>query len=585
MKKPRRGGNREIHPEEIFIDSTNIPDFDTDQFEGRLEKPISSLSVSMVGVVFMVLVVIFISRLGILQIKKGATYTALSENNRLKSTPIFAARGVVYDRNGVELAWNAPRTDATTAGSSTDEITASTTDESGEIIPLRKYTSLPGMYHTLGYVQYPSKDTAGFYYREDFEGIDGAEKYFNDTLQGKNGLKLIEVDAHNKIQSQNTIRPPKEGESVHLSIDSRVETALYTSIKDLAERVGFAGGAGIIMNVHTGEVIAETSYPEFNSETMSTRTDAPTIRGYLTDKNKPFLDRVTNGLYTPGSIIKPYMALAALNENIIDPNKIIIGLPYISIPNPYDPTKSTIFKDWKEQGPEDMRKAIQMSSDVYFYEIGGGYKDQKGLGINLIDKYASLFGFGKAIKGGQTVGDSFFAGAAGTIPTPAWKAANFKGEAWYLGDTYHTAIGQYGYQVTPAQVVRAVSSIANGGTLLNPTIVKDEQSSVESVVSSIPPEDFQVVREGMRQSALAGVAKALNVPFVNVAAKTGTAELGVSKETVNSWVTGFWPYEKPKYAFAVMLEKGSVHNLVGAAAAMLETLSQMNQTAPEYFKQ
>jgi penicillin-binding protein 2 len=226
-----------------------------------------------------------------------------------------------------------------------------------------------------------------------------------------------------------------------------------------------------------------------------------------------------------------------------------------------------------------------MSSDVYFYEIGGGYKDQKGLGIALIDKYAGMFGFGKAIKGGQTLGDSFFAGAVGTIPTPAWKAANFKGEAWYLGDTYHTAIGQYGYQVTPAQVVRAVAAMANGGTLLNPTIIKDEQSSVESVISTIPIEHFQVVRGGMRQSAIDGVAKALNVPFVNIAAKTGTAELGVTKETVNSWVTGFWPYENPKYAFAVMLEKGSVHNLVGAAAAMLETLNKINQHAPEYFKQ
>jgi penicillin-binding protein 2 len=583
MKRTRRRYNREIHPEEIFIDSTNIPDFDTNQFEGRIEKPISSLAIGMVGLVFLLIVFIFISRLGILQIKNGAHYAALSANNSLKSTPIFAARGVIYDRNGVELAWNAPRTD-TTASTSTD-ITASTTDESGEIIPLRKYTVLDGLSHTLGYVQYPSKDSAGFYYREDFEGIDGAEKYFNNALQGANGLKLIEVDAHNHTQSQNVIRPPKEGAGIYLSIDSRIENALYTSIRDLAERVGFAGGAGIIMDVHTGEVIAETSYPEFSSEIMSTRTNAPVIRSYLSNKNKPFLDRVTNGLYTPGSIIKPYMALAALNENIIDPNKVIIGLPYISIPNPYDSTKSTLFRDWKEQGPEDMRKAIQMSSDVYFYEIGGGYKDQKGLGINLIDKYASLFGFGKAITGGQTSGDSFFAGAAGTIPTPAWKAANFKGEAWYLGDTYHTAIGQYGYQVTPAQVVRAVASIANGGTLLNPTIIKDEQSSVESVVSSIPAKYFDVVREGMRLSAQSGVAKALNVPFVTIAAKSGTAELGVSRETVNSWITGFWPYENPKYAFAVMLEKGSVHNLVGAAAAMLETLNKVDQTAPEYFKQ
>ncbi len=331
------------------------------------------------------------------------------------------------------------------------------------------------------------------------------------------------------------------------------------------------------MDINTGEVIAETSYPEYDSEIMSDKTDTKTIRSYLADKNRPFLDRVSAGLYTPGSIIKPYVALGALNENIISPNTIIQGVPYISIQNPYDKTKSTLFRDWKEQGPEDMRKAIQMSSDVYFYEIGGGYQGQKGLGINLIHKYTSSFGFGSAIT------DSFFAGSAGTVPSPAWKAANFGGEAWYLGDTYHTAIGQYGFQVTPAQVVRAVAALANGGTLVNPTIVKGGQGTIVGQIS-IPSADLQVVKEGMRLSAQSGVAKALNVPYVDIAAKSGTAELGVSKANVNSWITGFWPYEHPKYAFAVIMENGSVHNLVGAAAAFLETLNWMNTNTPEYFK-
>ena len=585
--------NREIDPDEIFIDSEMASHFDVHQFEGRLEKAISKPTLLAVGALFILIVIIFLGRLSLLQIKNSSHYAALSENNSLKSTPLFAARGVLYDRNGIELAWNAPgnmssastttvpaAAKVTPLASST--VSASTSaqsygDGSEYSVPTREYTPLPGLSHTIGYVQYPSKDSAGFYYKEDFTGLDGAEKYFDTALQGQNGLQLVEVDAHNRVQSANTVRPPKEGGGIHLSIDSRVESALYNSIRDLATRVGFSGGAGIIMDVHTGEVIAETSYPEYDSEVMSDKTDSSLIRSYLADKNRPFLDRVSSGLYTPGSIIKPYVALGALNEHIIDPLTIIQGVPYISIQNPYDKTKSTLFRDWKEQGPEDMRKALQMSSDVYFYEIGGGYQGQKGLGINLINKYTSMFGFGAAIK------DSFFAGSAGTVPSPAWKAANFDGEAWYLGDTYHTAIGQYGFQVTPAQVVRAVAAIANGGTLINPTIVSGGQGTVIGHVD-IPAADFQVVKEGMRLSAQSGVAKALNVPYVTIAAKSGTAELGVSKANVNSWITGFWPYENPRYAFAVTMENGSVHNLVGAAAAFLETINWMNINTPEYFK-
>jgi penicillin-binding protein 2 len=218
-----------------------------------------------------------------------------------------------------------------------------------------------------------------------------------------------------------------------------------------------------------------------------------------------------------------------------------------------------------------------MSSDAYFYTVGGGYKDQKGLGITNIDKYLRLFGFGTAIP------DSFFSGGAGTIPTPEWKMKTFN-ENWYLGDTYHTAIGQYGFQVTPMQIVRGIASVANGGNLLIPTVLKGDMPQIESTITSIPQSDFDVVKQGMRLGAQIGTSVALNVPYVNIAGKSGTAELGTSKEKVNSWITGFWPYENPKYAFAVTLENGSVHNLIGAAAAMRQQLDWMNANTPEYFK-
>jgi len=193
-----------------------------------------------------------------------------------------------------------------------------------------------------------------------------------------------------------------------------------------------------------------------------------------------------------------------------------------------------------------------------------------------LDKYFNMFGFGTAIA------PSFFTGPVGLIPTPAWKQKVF-GEDWYLGDTYHTSIGQYGFQVTPVQVIRAVSALANYGTFLTPTILRDDTVHVEKTID-LDRADYDLVHEGMRLSVKIGVASALNVPFVNIAAKTGTAELGVSKANVNSWVTGFWPYENPKYAFAVVMDHGSVTNLVGAAAVMRQQIEFMHTNTPEYLK-
>lgn len=549
--------NVEIDPDEIFIDSHNIPQYDNQQFEGRLEKPISKLSLNIVLLVFLLIIATFTVKAWSLQVANGEYYKQKSENNRLRHTPVFAVRGVIYDRNGVELAWNEPSDDPD--------------------FYLRKYSKLPGIAHVVGYVQYPSKDNSGFYYREDFEGVDAAEKYFNEELKGTNGVKLVEVNALGKVQSHNIIEPPEEGKNIYLSIDSRIQSEMYRAIKDIAERVGFAGGAGVIMDVNTGEVIAMTSYPEFDPDIMSSKSDMDKVRSYLKSPNKPFLNRAVDGLYTPGSIVKPYMALAALNENIIDPSKKILSTGSISIQNQYYPELQTVFKDWKAHGLVDMRTAIAVSSDVYFYEVGGGYKDQKGLGIARIEKYMKQFGFGEKIE------NSFFSGPDGTVPNPEWKKKYFEGEAWNLGNTYHTSIGQYGFQVSVIQIVRAVASIVKDGLLRNPSIVKDQFGEIVHQID-IPKEDFTVIKEGMRQGVLKGTGVSLNVPYVEVASKSGTAELGATKDKVNSWMTGYFPYKNPRYAFAMMMENGSVHNLIGAGAAMRETLDWMSINTPEYFK-
>lgn len=576
----RRRKGREIYPDEVMLDSSNLPNFDTTQFEGRLEKPISKLALYGTLGVFGFILAAFLFQSGNLQIVHGEEYAARSERNLLRPIPIFAGRGVIYDRNGIPLAWNAPSTtiiEPADTATTTQRTFSSLLGSGGEdVVAHREYATSSGLSHVLGYVQYPSKDNNGFYYQEDFEGVDGAEQYFNQRLSGQNGSRLVEVDAPGNIVSDSVVHPPGQGENLTLSIDSRVQQALYDNIKDISTRVGFSGGAGVIMDVRSGEIIALTSYPEYSSQVMSDRTDTARVRAELSNPDLPFLNRAVDGLYTPGSIVKPYIALGALTEGVIDPSTVIVTNGSISIPNPFDSTKSTVFNDWKNLGALDMRHAIAMSSDVYFYTIGGGYKDQKGLGISNIDKYLQKFGLGSSTL------PSFVQGKAGTIPTPQWKKKTFD-EDWYLGDTYHTAIGQYGFQVTPIQMVRAVAAVANSGNILTPTILKDSPLPIDHVID-IPEKNFQVVRQGMRLGAVEGTGKLLNEPFTTIAIKSGTAELGQTRQKVNSWITGFWPYENPKYAFAVVLEKGSVHNLIGAAAAMKQELEWMNEHTPEYFK-
>ncbi len=575
LRSRRKSTHKDIEPDEIFLDSSNLSGFDTSQFEGRIEKPISQATVAVVGALFLLIGLVFIGQALKLQIFQGETWTQKAENNRLNQSLVFAERGVIQDRNGVLLAWNK-------------------TDPNQADYALRLYRETPGTHGLIGYVKYPRKDKSGFYYNIQYAGVDGIEEYFDPLLQGEAGLKLTETDVKGNVMYESVRRPPQDGLNITLTVDARLQEAMYESIQELARRSGFVGGAGMIMDIHSGEVLASVSYPEYDSSIMAAGTSTETIKGYLSDKRKLFLDRVSRGLYTPGSIVKPVLAIAALNEGIISPDKKIESTGEMKVPNPFRPGEYTIFKDWKANGWTDIREAIAVSSDIYFYQIGGGFPGQKGLGIQKIDDYAKMFGMGVAISKG------FFQGKAGIIPTPEWKAKNFNGDIWRVGDTYNTAIGQYGFQVTPAQALRSVAAIANGGTVVGPRIFKQinqkEGAGEKNLVEYMEqvddswqadikdPRTYDIVREGMRMTVTQGTMGALNVPYVKIAGKTGTAQVGLSKSMINSWAVGFWPYEKPKYAFVLMLEQGPSTAMFGASPAMAEFIGKVNLYAPEYFK-
>lgn len=552
----RRGKHREreIAPDEIFLDSSNLPDFDQSRLEGRLEKPIGRSTYLGMGLVVALLLIGYALQAGNLQIMQGEAFAKQSEQNRLRPELIFAKRGAILDRNGTVLVENKPT-------------------EEGFIARAYRH---PGFAHVLGYVSYPKKDSSGNYYDTEVEGLAGAELAFDDILRGENGLLLIEENALGELQSQGSVKAPVDGRDVTLSIDARAQEAMYGAIKELADRIPYKGGAGVIMDVETGEIHALVSYPEYDPNVLSSGQPADLIRSYQTDPREPYLDRPVTGLYTPGSIVKPMIAAGAFTDGIISPEKIIVSTGSISIPNPYDPSKPTIFKDWKALGPMNMRSAVAYSSDVYFYSIGGGFADQKGLGIERLAHWYRAFGF-ESPTGIELAGE-----VRGLVPTPAWKEKTYD-EIWRIGNTYHTAIGQYAMQITVLEAVRAIAAVANDGKLLSTTVLKDEPVEGESI--AVSREGLRIAREGMRMGVTEGTSVGLNpLSYVQAAGKTGTAQLGANNEWYNSWSVGFFPYDKPKYAWAVVMERGPAGTAVGGIYVMHQTLSKLKETAPEYFE-
>lgn len=624
-----------ITPDEIFMDSENIPGFDSRQLEGRIESALKPKIFFSLGALFFLLSAFLLLRTGQLQIIKGAYFLERSQNNHLRAVSLAAERGLIYDRNGELLAWNAPafyltlkseelppvyeQTQSRLAElfnilklkeedikklkrpeSENNDLVLSTFYDWEEInnihlqwndLPLgikptslRTYKNSAGLGHVIGYVGYPSLDdlteSSGVIY-ENLVGKDGIEKKFESALRGAMGLKLVELDSVNQIKSEFVQKNSVPGKNIKLTIDFRIQNKLYDIISSVSSERGFQGGAAVIVDVTNGEIMSLVSFPEYDSRILSAGELIEEIESYRTDSRKPFLNRATSGLYTPGSIIKPYIALAALNEKIISPQKQIFSSGSISIPNPYREGADSVFLDWKAHGWVDMEKALAVSSNVYFYTIGGGYDDVRGLGIENIKKYLGLFGFGKATE--LSLGNE----PQGVIPGPEIKLNNPTDSIWRIGDTYNASIGQGNFQVTPLQVALAVSAVANNGRLIKPRVVLEDEDNKNFAQekfekADVPEEYFNIVKQGMRKAVLEGTARGLSDLPVEIAAKTGTAELGSAKNFVNSWFTAFWPFKNPRYAISIVLEKGSATNLIGSVFVARQLFEWMIVHTPEY---
>ncbi|MFT5280873.1 MAG: penicillin-binding protein 2 [Flavobacteriaceae bacterium] len=554
MRRRHKKKKYEITPDEIFLDAYNTPQFDTQQMEGRIEKKISSRSVQIFMGFIGALFVFFIVYVGNIQIKNGNSFYERSLRNTLYREPIFSNRGVITDRAGVRLTWNEE-------------------DEEGE--RFRHYRNGEVFSHLLGYVHYPKRDNNGNYWREDFEGVSGIEGRFNEILNGKNGSILFERNAFGEKISESMTRNAESGKNVVLTLDAELQESFYENMMNVMESEGYEGGAAVMMDIESGELLTLLSIPGFDPDVLSKGSDVDYINGLFNSKYKPFLNRVVSGLYTPGSIVKPFVAFGALAEGIVDPYHKVLSNGQISIPNRYNPDNPTIFKDWKVHGMVDLTDAIAVSSNTYFYSIGGGFGPQEGLGIEKINSYMNLFGIGQKTK--SDIGSE----RDGVVPNPEWKEEIFADGDWRVGDTYNTSIGQYGFLVSPLQMVRAVGGIATKGTLVTPYILKDNQTQNSEFVGEFSEEIWRPIYEGMRKTVLTGSGAIMNHSTFHVAAKTGTAQVAGNTK-VNSWSMGFFPYENPKYAYIVMLERAPKTYQRSASFAMSGVIQWMSENRPEF---
>jgi len=436
----------------------------------------------------------------------------------------------------------------------------------------RDYSDPMSMSHVLGYMGKISKQELSQsqykqYLLNDFIGKDGLEVFYEQKLRGQNGQQRIDV-LPNKEEEVTYNKPPINGNNLILTIDSDLQHQLFVSLSKYVRANGNRGGAAVAMDPNTGEILALVSYPSFNNTSFSGGLTVEEFNQIYNDRQKPLFFRTIAGGYPSGSIIKPVIATAALEENIITPLTMILSTGGISY-------GSWFFADWKSggHGMTNAIKALAESVNTFFYYVGGGYGNFKGLGPERIDKWLERFGIGKI------TGIDLFGENAGFVPTPQWKQSVHH-EPWYPGDTYNLSIGQGDLLVTPLQVANYTSAIANNGTLYQPYLVKKIVQPDNQTISEIVPKilsshlasssSLEVVREGMRAAVTSGSARSLADLPIAVAGKTGTAQ--VEGKSPHAWFTCFAPYDHPQIVLTILVENG-VEGSAAAAPVAKEVLN------------
>ncbi|ECL9536203.1 penicillin-binding protein 2 [Campylobacter jejuni] len=438
----------------------------------------------------------------------------------------------------------------------------------------RKYPFGKLASHIIGYVgkanlqDVQENEIAKF---SNYTGKSGIERYYNDILQGEKGTRVYKVNALNQEVEQLSYTPAMSND-IELTIDIELQSYLTSLFEGNA-------GAAIIMNVNDGSILAAGSFPEYDLNPFVTGISFKDWDELSNSLDHPFTNKLINGYYPPGSVVKMGVGLSFLNSKNISPSTQYVCNGSIELGGRF-------FRCWNRSGhgPVDLKHAIKYSCDVYFYN--GSLQ----VGIDQISETLSRIGFGA--KTGVDLPSEF----VGTLPSKEWKMQRYR-QSWFQGDTLNTAIGQGNFLATPMQIARYTAQIAKGGEVIphflksiennNTTIENQMDENKKEIFTLFEKSQLPYIRDAMYAVAneQGGTSyRYLHNLDVKVAAKTGTAQVvGFSQTDKNrvdekqfeyytrshAWLTSYAPYSKPKYVVTVLLEHGGRNITSGATVAKI----------------
>ncbi|MDE3035253.1 MAG: penicillin-binding protein 2 [Nitrospirota bacterium] len=576
-----------------------MPQFGTQQEELReIQRRLTILKIALLAIVGLLAL-----RLWHLQVRDGAYYRDLSENNRTRTVILEPARGLIYDRRGVLLANNVPSfglyvtledvkdrralIDGLIDLIGLDEATLKKklAERGSKLLPRkvkdglslreaalieshrldlpgvmiqadsqRNYPSGLSLAHVLGYVGQVSAELLEKTESEDLHqgsivGQYGVEKAYDRFLRGRAGQKVIEVDALGHEKRTVSVDKPVAGDDLYLSIDLRLQR--------LAEELlGEEAGAIVALDPTNGEVLALASRPTFDPIMLSRELTAKQWEAIVQNDTHPLTNRATQGQYPPGSTFKIVMATAALESRTIVPStkiRCVGGFPF----------GKRVYKDWKAGGHGfmDVTQAVVESCDVFFYTVG------QRMGIDMIADFADRFGLG------QETGVELPSERTGIVPSTAWKE-KAKGQPWLPGETISAAIGQGYVTVTPMQMAHLMATVANDGVSFRPRIVRAVMERASGLLHEVPtvpqgrltvaPETMALIKEALAGVVTRGTATRARSTLVSIAGKTGTAQTAAlrtgpehdipKKFRDHAWFVSYAPVDAPRIAVAVLVE-------------------------------
>ena len=537
-----------------------------------------------------------------LQVLNGRYYRVLADSNRTRTTILYAPRGILMDRNNTPLVFNTPgfrkiekeKSVIISREQALEQIAKSVPagrqgDKSLQVDSLRQYPYKEAFAHVLGYIgqiskeQLNEKDYEG-YALTDFVGKTGIEQQYESTLKGVNGKKLVEIDATGKPLRTLGETDPIPGQDVLLTLDARLQTTAYEAMKDVQK-------GAVIAATPDGQILAMVSKPSYDTNLFTLSSDyRASSSGYqsvteiLSDEdNQPLLDRAISGTYPPGSTFKLVTAAAGLENKIIDRFFTVEDTGVVRV-------GTFSFANWfyleqgRTDGVVDVVKGIARSNDIFFYKLA------EKVGVDKLSFMGEKFGLGARL------GIDLLGEAQGVLPTREWKKKEI-GESWYLGDTYHYGIGQGYLLTTPLQVNSWTQTIANGGSLYKPRLVKSSKSEVRSA-KFLSENTISLIRQGMVESCSPGgvayplfnfriknselridnknilpVSKASESASlkdyrqITVACKTGTAQHGGDETLPHAWITLFAPAYDPEIVVTVLAESSGQGSTVASPIA------------------